>query len=196
MHIVVAGIGAEHSHARLDHEGPLVFTLPDVLSAAECEAMILRIEHLSPAAAPVTTHRGFVMRPDIRNNSRVMFDDEELAEQLMARIRPWLPARLFGRRPIAVNERFRGYRYEPGERFAAHYDGSFRRSDREESALTFMVYLNQDFTGGATTFEEHLVGIVPRTGGALLFQHHLLHTGCVVESGVKYVLRSDVMYAA
>jgi hypothetical protein len=28
---------------------------------------------------------------------------------------------------------------------------------------------------------------------ALLFQHQLLHEGCVVTSGVKYVLRSDVM---
>jgi hypothetical protein len=30
---------------------------------------------------------------------------------------------------------------------------------------------------------------------ALLFQHEVLHEGCAVESGVKYVLRTDVMYA-
>lgn len=34
----------------------------------------------------------------------------------------------------------------------------------------------------------------PRTGTALLFQHLLVHEGCVVRTGVKYVLRSDVMY--
>jgi hypothetical protein len=32
------------------------------------------------------------------------------------------------------------------------------------------------------------------TGHALLFQHRLLHEGCPVRSGIKYVLRSDVMY--
>ena len=37
--------------------------------------------------------------------------------------------------------------------------------------------------------------MVPRPGMALLFQHRLLHEGCAVESGVQYVLRSDVMYA-
>jgi hypothetical protein len=29
---------------------------------------------------------------------------------------------------------------------------------------------------------------------ALLFQHQLLHEGSEVTSGVKYVVRSDVMY--
>ncbi len=37
--------------------------------------------------------------------------------------------------------------------------------------------------------------VEPKLGSALLFQHHQLHTGRTVESGIKYVLRSDVMYA-
>ena len=36
--------------------------------------------------------------------------------------------------------------------------------------------------------------IVPRAGMALLFQHRVLHEGAPVRSGVKYVLRSDLMY--
>jgi len=59
-----------------------------------------------------------------------------------------------------------------------------------------MVYLNEDFTGGTTAFHDFGVEATPRTGAALLFQHQLLHEGCVVRSGIKYVLRSDVMYAA
>ena len=32
-----------------------------------------------------------------------------------------------GRRPVGVNERFRCYRYVPGQQFKAHYDGAFQR---------------------------------------------------------------------
>jgi saccharopine dehydrogenase (NAD+, L-lysine-forming) len=39
-----------------------------------------------------------------------------------------LAAHLHGRRPVGVNERFRCYRYEPGQRFAPHYDGAYQRS--------------------------------------------------------------------
>jgi hypothetical protein len=58
-----------------------------------------------------------------------------------------------------------------------------------------MVYLNEGFGGGTTAFHDFDVAATPRTGAALVFQHQLLHEGCVVTSGVKYVLRSDVMYA-
>jgi hypothetical protein len=36
--------------------------------------------------------------------------------------------------------------------------------------------------------------IDPKPGRALLFQHFLLHEGSAVTRGVKYVMRSDVMY--
>jgi predicted 2-oxoglutarate/Fe(II)-dependent dioxygenase YbiX len=124
-----------------------------------------------------------------------MFDDAGLAGELFERIRGALPERLCHRRPVGVNERFRCYRYEPGQRFAAHYDGAFQRSRSERSELTFMIYLNEDFVGGETAFHEHDAVVRPSTGMALLFQHQLLHEGCVIRSGVKYVLRSDVMYA-
>jgi predicted 2-oxoglutarate/Fe(II)-dependent dioxygenase YbiX len=197
MEILVPGTGRRCADGDyLDTAAPLVFTIADVFAAAECDGAIARTEQVGFEAAPITTAAGFVMRPDIRNNERVMFDDVELAAELFRRIREAVPDRLFGRRPVGVNERFRCYRYEPGQRFAPHYDGAFRRSAAERSELTFMVYLNDDFTGGQTAFHEFDIEVRPRRGGALLFQHQLLHEGCAVRSGVKYVLRSDVMYAA
>jgi len=194
--VVVPGTGRPYVEGdSLDGAAPLVFTVADVYSAAECAAAIARTEQLGFAAAPITTAAGFVMRPDIRNNERVMFDDVELAAELFARIGDALPGRLCGRRPVGVNERFRCYRYTPGQQFRAHYDGAFRRSRHERSELTFMVYLNDGFAGGQTAFHEFGVEVPPRRGAALLFQHQLLHEGTTVQSGVKYVLRSDVMYA-
>lgn len=196
MQVIVPGSGRRYLDGdSLDHTAPLVFTLADVLSPDECTATIAQIEELGFEDAPITTARGFVMRPDVRNNTRVMFDDEALAAALFARIGGAIPARLCGRRAVGVNERFRCYRYEPGQRFAPHYDGAYTRSATERSELTFIVYLNDDFHGGTTAFHDFDLEVTPRTGSALLFQHRLLHEGCVVRSGIKYVLRSDVMYA-
>jgi predicted 2-oxoglutarate/Fe(II)-dependent dioxygenase YbiX len=195
-HILVPGRGRPFLFGdSLDHSAPLVFTVPDVLSADECQATIARIEELGPEAAPITTSRGYVMAPEIRNNHRVVFDDLELAALLFARLRAAIPPTLCEMRAVGANERFRCYRYEPGQRFAPHYDGAFRRSADEESQLTLMVYLNEGFAGGDTAFHDFGVSVRPRTGMALLFQHRLLHEGCVLERGVKYALRSDVMYA-
>ena len=179
----------------LDLEQPLVWTVPGVLSPDAGAALIARIDGLGFAPAPITTSVGFVMRPDIRNNTRVIFDDAPLAAALFERVRPHVPAEMCGgRRPVGANERFRAYRYEPGQRFAPHFDGAYVRDRREASLLTFMVYLNEGFGGGETDFLDLASSVVPRTGTALLFQHGLLHEGCRVTSGVKYVLRTDVMY--
>ena len=168
--------------------------IDDVLSPTECAATIAKIEELGPEAAPITTSAGFVMRPDVRNNDRVIFDSEMLAADLFERIAPFIPARIANMTPVGANERFRCYRYKPGQQFKPHFDGSFRRNEREESLLTLMVYLNDAFEGGKTAFLDFDVSAIPRAGSVLLFQHRLLHEGCQVVSGTKYVLRSDVMF--
>lgn len=193
--ILVAGYGRPFVKGDLlDQTAPLVLTLAEVLSPTECARLVDRIEQLGPTTAPITTPIGPVMRPEVRNNDRVIFDDPDLARDLFGRVSGAIPPRLRGMRAIGANERFRCYRYAPGQRFAPHYDGAFFRSNRERSLLTLMVYLNEGFTGGATAFHDWNVHVAPRTGMALIFQHELLHEGCELLEGTKYVLRSDVMY--
>lgn len=181
-------------HRSLDLSHPLVWTVDDVLTAGECAALIDRIESLGPEPATVTMLRGPVMRPEIRNNHRVILDDPALADLLFARARARVPDRLAGMQVLGANERLRCYRYDPGERFAPHYDGAFVRSPAECSLLTFMVYLNEGFAGGETHFLELDRTVVPRTGLGLLFQHRVLHEGCAVTAGRKYAVRSDIVY--
>lgn len=179
----------------LDTRNPLVLTIDEVLSTAECAALIARIEAAGPTEAPITTSRGFEMRPDIRNNTRVMFDDPRLAATLFERIKAHVPERLEKDwRLWGANERLRCYRYEAGQYFAPHYDGAFTRSRDERSLLTFMVYLNECEAGGHTGILDLELEIVPRAGRALLFNHFLRHEGATVRRGVKYAVRSDVMY--
>lgn len=183
------------SDEELDTRNPLVISVDGVLSPAACRALIARIEAAGPTAAPVTTSRGFVMRPELRNNSRVMFDDGGLATVLYEQVRAHLPARLEGDwRLCGANERLRCYRYAPGEFFKPHFDGAFHRDGDERSLLTFMVYLNDVDEGGHTDLLDLGVSVKPREGSALLFNHHLLHQGATVTRGLKYVVRSDVMY--
>lgn len=178
----------------IDPAHPIVWTVPGVLAADECAALIARIEVAGPELAPITTSQGPVMRPDVRNNHRVILDDEALAAMLFARVRGQVPATLHGMAVVGANERLRCYRYDPGQRFAPHFDGAFARSRDEYSLLTFMVYLNDDFEGGETRFLDLGEIIVPRAGDALLFQHRVLHEGCAVTRGRKYVVRSDILY--
>ena len=195
LDVVLPGYGRPYLDGdSLDHSRPLIATLADVMSPAECAAMIARIDQLHPTAAPISTSRGAVMRPDIRNNERVMFDDPPLAAELHRRIAHALPVPLCGMLPVGSNERFRGYRYTPGQRFAPHFDGAFVRDGRERSLLTLIIYLDEGCTGGLTNFLDFDLAVTPRRGTALVFQHQLLHEGAVVTAGVKYVLRSDVMY--
>ena len=179
----------------LDTRNPLVVTIDDVLSGAECAALIARIEAAGPTQAPITTAGGFAMRPDLRNNTRVMFDDPALAKTLFERVRAHVPARLEGEWHLCgANERLRCYRYAPGQYFAPHFDGAFARGRTERSLLTFMVYLNTCEAGGHTGLIDLELEISPRPGRALLFNHHLLHEGAEVHRGLKYAVRSDLMY--
>ena len=95
-----------------------------------------------------------------------------------------------------LNERFRFYRYDVGQRFAPHTDGYFERTNGERSHFTFMVYLNDGFEGGATAFHHSKpsLRVTPVRGMALVFYHRQLHEGMPVVKGRKYVLRTDVMY--
>lgn len=192
--ILIPGIGRPYVDGdSLDLSTHVAFTIADVLTPDDCRGLIGLLEGEGFDEAPISTPYGAIMNKDVRNNRRVMFDHEELAGRLYTRIADTLP-RVCGGTPGGVNERFRAYRYEPGQRFAPHFDGCFRRNDRECSELTFMIYLNDDFGGGTTMFHDHGVDVQPRTGMALLFQHRVLHEGSVVTRGIKYVLRSDIMY--
>jgi hypothetical protein len=66
--------------------------------------------------------------------------------------------------------------------------------------MTIMIYLNEGFTGGCTQFldpknESNSNDVVPKTGQALLFDHLIYHAGAPLTEGVKYAIRTDVMFS-
>lgn len=169
-----------------------IFTISNVLTADECREMIAFAERRGFDEAPINTFDGPQLDKELRNNDRAIVDDFDMARRIWSRVRKFIPRRRLGAPVRGLNERFRFYRYTPGQRFSWHFDGSFVRTNGEESQLTFMIYLNEGYEGGETRFE--VLTVAGKLGMALLFEHEFMHEGAEVTRGVKYVLRSDVMY--
>lgn len=124
--------------------------------------------------------------------------------------------------PIAVNPHLRIYKYEPGQAFPEHIDYKMKRivwRDRKKyeqlTYMTLLIYLNEDFTAGETGFwtqhdvqgkkehcrflrdienKPHQVVIEPKTGRMLISDQNLLHEGIPPSTGIKYVLRTDIVH--
>lgn len=117
-----------------------------------------------------------------------------------------------------VNRCFRINKYNDRQEFRFHRDAQYTGADNIRSAMTLIVYLNDDFTGGETIFriprkkyinngytikeELELIGeeyddvvIQPSRGMAVLFDQRLLHCGTKNTSlAPKYILRTDIIF--
>jgi predicted 2-oxoglutarate/Fe(II)-dependent dioxygenase YbiX len=177
----------------VNSHGAGVFTIESFLSPAECAQYIAESEAVGYEEAAIKTDEGDRLYKDARNNDRIILDSQTLAASLYRRALPHLPPEQNGWSISGFNERLRYYRYDKQQKFTWHQDGTVRPSPKEESFLTFMIYLNDNFEGGNTDFVWE--SVKPSQGRALVFPHRLRHQGSVVTSGVKYILRTDVLYA-
>jgi len=166
-----------------------IITVENFLTEQECDEFIALGENLGFEMAKIDT--GSLM-PEVRNNDRTFHENTELAEKLFKRIQPYVVPQIGNSVAIGLNELFRLYKYQKGQQFKGHQDGSFIRNDVEASYYTFLTYLNDGYEGGETSFLKHT--IIPKKGMALIFLHKLYHEGNEVFDGTKYVMRSDVMY--
>ncbi len=171
---------------------PYIWTIENFLSEQECNDLIELSENIGYTEAEVSLNSGATMMKNIRNNYRILYQNEILAQKYWEILKNFSPLFIEDMHVIGLNEQFRFYKYELNQRFKRHIDGRFQRNDTEESRITFMIYLNDDFEGGETAFDN--LKIIPKKGNALCFVHEQKHEGCPVVSGVKYVLRSDVMF--
>jgi len=181
--------------------GKLAFTLENVLSPCECEALINAAESSGFASAGLGAAGEQEVVSELRDSGRLISNDPLLARQIFDRIRPHLPTIWRGRRILGLNEQLKFLRYRPGQKFVAHFDGAFcRPGTPNKTCLTVMLYLSrqQSGAGGSTRFvgsdDGSFTSCVPAVGRALVFQHNILHEGEEVNEGVKYTIRTDVEY--
>ncbi len=169
-----------------------IITIDNFWTNEECENFISKSELMGYELATIDTGKGQKLVTEVRNNNRVMFSDTELGDNIWLRLNPFAPQQFGNSMAVGLNELFRVYKYQPGQQFKKHRDQSFIRNDIEASYYTFMIYLNDNYEGRETSFNHFMVQ--PKKGMALVFQHDLEHEGASVTEGIKYVLRTDIMF--
>jgi hypothetical protein len=201
------------------------FVLRNILSADECSQFIAAANKMG-FKGDVDYSFGFSADSTSRLDKRpaegcFWLVDDSILTTVFERCRPLLPQKMDGRALAGLNARWRFYRYDadPPSIYRPHIDGSWPSSGIVDgkyvfdahgdcwSCMTFLIYLNDDFTGGGTTFFTptdsevdplNVQSVKPRTGNVLVFPHGTLnaalHEGSLVTKGSKFVMRSDVLY--
>lgn len=113
-------------------------------------------------------------------------------------------------RVLGLNPRLRVLQYDAcdEDHFEAHFDATTVVQGKS-SRITVLLYLNtgsgHDFAGGETLFldndpvdgalkhEKALHSIAPKVGRLVMFEHDLYHSSAPLESGTKFVLRTDIL---
>ncbi|MBE8727382.1 prolyl hydroxylase family protein [Flavobacterium hungaricum] len=170
-----------------------IYTIDNFLTVEECNKLIEKSEQIGFQEAAVSIDGAQKMMKMVRDNERILYEDEEYASLLWKKLKSYVKSEVENSTAVGLNEMFRFYKYQPGQRFKMHRDGSYKRNESEFSYYTFLIYLNDKYEGGETKFASGEV-ISPKTGTALIFEHSQRHEGAALISGIKYVLRSDIMY--
>jgi hypothetical protein len=218
-----------------EYEGAIAFTLDNVLSPAECRALLALAEESVPRTAEEEAAAGFsawrpamvsvgvgleFMDTEYRNSDRIVWDRQEVVDRIwrrcadvprvkeaMAAVDKLAPEQHGHWEFTQPNRRMRFLKYTKGQFFRAHCDGpyGYLKDDTEyQTHFTLHLYLNDadpsgGLVGGATSFlgsdEVRRLDVDPKAGSVLVFQHeNLLHEGAEVEAGVKYTMRTDLLF--
>ncbi|KDQ60743.1 hypothetical protein JAAARDRAFT_204556 [Jaapia argillacea MUCL 33604] len=190
-----------------------VLLIDNLFSVDECQKFIRFIEGLPLELTP-PKKRGEADRL----NHRFSINSVPFAQRLFTVLAPHLPEFLYPtsarrqadlrRPPHSLNSNIRLYKYTPSQHFGPHYDDSVRDTETgAKSEWTLLIYLSgveDGVLGGETLFYKDQRGkpreviTAPLTRGTALLHRHgqecMLHEGSMVQSGIKYVLRSDLMF--
>jgi prolyl 4-hydroxylase len=191
MSLTPDGDPAQEPVGEMLSESPRILRFPGLFTAEECDYLCKAANPLFEPAHTVEEHTGRTLRNPIRTSDTAVF--------------PWV-----GENPVihALNRRLaaasgtdvqRGeplqiLRYQPGQEYKQHTDAI--PGLENQRIKTMLVYLNDDFEGGETTFPKLDLAIRPARGEGLLFTNvnadgkpdpAVLHAGLPVKIGVKFL---------
>lgn len=201
-----------NAHFPISQEYGFCLQIDDFFSSSECETCL-----------QIAQNNGFSLaNPDYptsyRNNQRSVLDSTQIANQILTKLKAIIltnenilfPHNMPTNRIDSINEKIRFCCYHTGEEFVLHQDGVYHKDGQTQSGMSCLIYLNDDtdYIGGETIFfasgpETIVEGdgtppVIARVRGMkgtlLLFDHNLWHSGARVESGTKFVLRSDLLF--
>jgi hypothetical protein len=182
-------------------DAPRVLTFERFLSPSICNWIIERAKPSLHAARVIHAQEGGRKVHSVRTNTGMGFSliDTDLVMQLtQARI-----AKAIGT-PMSHQEPTNILHYEPGQEYKPHYDfvdpgvAHFQQELMTvgQRTVTFLIYLNDDYEGGATTFPRLDWSFRGKTGDALAFWNltpegnpdaRTLHAGTPPTNGIKWL---------
>lgn len=186
--------------ARVDFDAPRVVTFARFLTPAACAWIIERARPSLASARVKNAQQGGANVDSMRSNTGAGFSliDTDLVIQLAhARIAAAIGV------PVSHQEPTNILHYEPGQEYKPHFDfidpgvahfarelGSFG-----QRTVTFLIYLNDDYEGGATAFPRLDWSFKGKTGDALAFWNvtdgrpdpRTLHAGAATTNGAKWL---------
>lgn len=171
--------------------------LTNVFTSEECSNVINLAEQTGFVKASLfTDYAGREHFSDIRKSQRCIVDSSAFASALLERIKDYVPKEFNRKTLVGINERMRLLKYLPGDEFKPHVDGKYTTPDGTISQITILIYLNKDHKGGYTCFHngEIWIPIIPEIGMVVLQDQDLYHGVPPLEEGVKYAIRTEVMY--
>jgi prolyl 4-hydroxylase len=184
------------------HDAPLIQRLPGVIHPLVLDMVINLAAPLVQRSQIVDASSGEVRADPMRTSSHVTFGPRQHDHVLDALER--CISRVCGM-PALNGEFLQILRYRLGEEFRPHVDyfnesaaGAYRSlADGGQRAKTVLMYLNDDYTGGSTSFPRLQLDVRGGRGDMLHF-HNLgadrlghrdsLHAGTPVKSGEKWLL--------
>jgi prolyl 4-hydroxylase len=179
--------------------------IDNFLSSEECDNILSLAENIGYKEAKfsldgITDH----LLKDIRDCGKCVVNDLKASDIIFERIRNILPYFNEGGILSSVYERFRILKYNKHGKFTVHMDGLNPRiceGYSERSVFTLHIYLNEGTCGGETIFyndkwlESGGFKCAPKKGRIAIFrQTEFYHCGAEVEDGLKYTMRTDIMY--
>ncbi|OVA00147.1 Oxoglutarate/iron-dependent dioxygenase [Macleaya cordata] len=197
-----------------------LFTVPNFFTSLESQAFVKAAELMGfvhQGSLGPTKGEAY------RDNDRISVNDPVLAETIWESglNNFFSDIKIRGRVAIGLNPNIRFYRYKVGQRFGRHIDESVDLGDGQRTYYTLLIYLSgglrrktntalssqkdssmESLVGGETVFYDSrrdvVAEVAPIEGMALLHIHGdkcMLHEARNVAKGVKYVFRSDVIFA-
>ena len=211
-----------------------IITIDNILSREECQKIISACEEKGwNKSAPSGGGHGRTGREDPRTNSFCVLFDEKIANSIWEKVKNHLEPDLafLGEnvyfnsitkgaewKPSFVYEKLRIYKYNPGDAFPEHIDYKVKRNREDsvqQSFMSLLVYLNDDFENGETGYwpnhsgihcrflrdvekqhfkKDHQILIKPKLGMCVVQDQNILHEGLPPAKGIKYLLRTDIIH--
>lgn len=168
---------------------PLICEIENFLSQSECEKLINATnEHLEESSINFGKKE-----QTYRRSKSVNISNHELELKVRNKINQIQEKKFLSNQEIQITK------YSTGGFYKAHYDAFLDHQEigKKQRLISAIIYLNDDFNGGETTFDRLKLSILPRRGKLIIFCNCIgetnyihpnsLHSSEKVTKGQKFV---------